>query len=99
MIKVRGLSKSYDGNLVFENVSFDITKGSTTVIIGGSGCGKQAAVFPEPSAQRLARPDRAADVRAGSLPAGDAAGMPDRGASAAARERLWHGGIAVLPDV
>ena len=40
MIKVRGLSKSYDGNLVFENVSFDITKGSTTVIIGGSGCGK-----------------------------------------------------------
>ena len=40
MIKVRGLSKSYDGNLIFENVSFDITKGSTTVIIGGSGCGK-----------------------------------------------------------
>ena len=40
MIRVRGLSKSYDGNLVFENVSFDITKGSTTVIIGGYGCGK-----------------------------------------------------------
>ena len=40
MIKVRGLSKSYDGNLIFENVNFDITKGSTTVIIGGSGCGK-----------------------------------------------------------
>ena len=40
MIKVRGLSKSYDGNLIFENVNFDIKKGSTTVIIGGSGCGK-----------------------------------------------------------
>ena len=40
MIKVRGLSKSYDGNLVFKNVNLDIKKGSTTVIIGGSGCGK-----------------------------------------------------------
>ena len=46
MIKVRGLSKSYDGNLIFENVNFDITKGSTTVIIGGSGCGKRSIIDP-----------------------------------------------------
>lgn len=40
MITVKGLSKSFGRNIVFENVDFHIAKGSTTVILGASGCGK-----------------------------------------------------------
>lgn len=40
MIKVRNLKKSFNGNVIFQNVNFDINKGDSIVIIGGSGCGK-----------------------------------------------------------
>ena len=40
MISIKGLTKSYDGNLILHDVDLEIPDGSTTVIIGGSGCGK-----------------------------------------------------------
>lgn len=54
MITVKGLSKSFGGNLVFENVNFSIEKGSTTVILGASGCGKSTLLR---CINRLEKPD------------------------------------------
>lgn len=39
-IVVQNLSKSYGDNKIFENVSFEIKKGQTVCIMGGSGIGK-----------------------------------------------------------
>lgn len=54
MISIKGLSKSYDGNLVLSDVNLDIPDGSTTVIIGGSGCGKSTLLR---CINRLEKPD------------------------------------------
>lgn len=40
MIKIKNLNKKYGENIVFENLSIDIEKHETTVILGGSGVGK-----------------------------------------------------------
>lgn len=40
MIKVDGLSKSYGGNLLFSNLSFQLTKGERCSLIGRNGSGK-----------------------------------------------------------
>lgn len=40
MISIRNLCKNYGQGPVLENVSLDIEKGESVVIIGGSGCGK-----------------------------------------------------------
>lgn len=40
MIKIRGLYKSFRGNLVLKGTDLDIKEGETITIIGGSGCGK-----------------------------------------------------------
>ena len=40
MIEIQNLSKSFGENLVWENVSFNISDGETLAIIGKSGCGK-----------------------------------------------------------
>lgn len=40
VLSVRGLSKSYGDNKLFDNLSFEITKGEKAVIIGANGCGK-----------------------------------------------------------
>ena len=39
MISVKNLCKSYDGLQILKDVNIDFPDGSTTVIIGGSGCG------------------------------------------------------------
>lgn len=54
MMTVRGLSKRFGDNLVFENVDLDIKKGSTTVILGPSGCGKSTLLR---CLNRLEKPD------------------------------------------
>lgn len=40
MISIKGLKKSYDNSIVFQDINLDINKGDAVVIIGGSGCGK-----------------------------------------------------------
>src|SRR5438067_2360294 len=40
VIRVRNLSKRFNGQPVLENVSFDVYRGETLVIMGPSGCGK-----------------------------------------------------------
>lgn len=40
MVKVRGVSKSYGGKKVIDNVSLDIAKGKITSFIGPNGAGK-----------------------------------------------------------
>lgn len=44
MIQIQNLTKSFDDNLVWENVSFEIQDGETIAIIGRSGCGKSVLV-------------------------------------------------------
>lgn len=40
MIKVENLHKSFDGNKVLNGISFEVPKGTTTVVLGRSGTGK-----------------------------------------------------------
>lgn len=40
VLQVRDVSKSYDNNLLYENISFDIYKGEKVALIGGNGTGK-----------------------------------------------------------
>lgn len=44
MIEIKHLTKSFDDNLVWEDVSFSIQNGETIAIIGRSGCGKSVLV-------------------------------------------------------
>lgn len=44
MIQIENLKKSFDDNLVWEDVSFEIKDGETIAIIGRSGCGKSVLV-------------------------------------------------------
>lgn len=57
-IEFRGVSKAFDERLVLENVSFDVTRGETLVILGRSGVGKSVALkhimgFLKPDAGRV----------------------------------------------
>jgi len=40
IIRVRNLTTAYGGNIVLDNLSFDVQRGQTFIILGGSGCGK-----------------------------------------------------------
>jgi len=40
IIRVRNLTTAYGGNVVLDNLSFDVQRGHTFIILGGSGCGK-----------------------------------------------------------
>ncbi|MEJ2697689.1 MAG: ATP-binding cassette domain-containing protein, partial [Candidatus Sulfobium sp.] len=40
IIVVEGLSARYDGDVILENVSFEVYKGEIFIIMGESGCGK-----------------------------------------------------------
>ena len=40
VLTVSGLSKAYPGNRLFENISFDISKGESVALIGNNGTGK-----------------------------------------------------------
>jgi len=40
IIKFERVTKSFDGNVVLDNLNLDIFKGETLVVIGRSGCGK-----------------------------------------------------------
>lgn len=40
VLSVRHLGKSYDGNVLFDDISFDLTRGETVAIVGANGTGK-----------------------------------------------------------
>jgi len=40
IIRVRNLTAAYGGNVVLDDLSFDVQRGQTFIILGGSGCGK-----------------------------------------------------------
>ena len=40
IIRVRNLTTAYGGNVVLDDLSFDVQRGQTFIILGGSGCGK-----------------------------------------------------------
>jgi phospholipid/cholesterol/gamma-HCH transport system ATP-binding protein len=40
IIRVRNLTTAYGGNIVLDDLSFDVQRGQTFIILGGSGCGK-----------------------------------------------------------
>ena len=40
IIRVEHLTAAYEGNVIIDNVSFEINRGEVFVILGGSGCGK-----------------------------------------------------------
>ncbi|MDR3106579.1 MAG: amino acid ABC transporter ATP-binding protein [Bifidobacteriaceae bacterium] len=61
MVEVRGLSKSFGGRAVLEDVDLDIEAGGVTVIVGPSGCGKTTLLR---CLNGLEKPDRGA-VRIG----------------------------------
>jgi phospholipid/cholesterol/gamma-HCH transport system ATP-binding protein len=57
-IEFRGVSKSFDGRLVLDNVSFQVERGETCVIMGRSGVGKSVTLkhilgFLEPDSGRV----------------------------------------------
>ncbi len=61
MIEVRGLTKSFEGNLVLRGIDLDVAEGESFVVIGGSGAGKSVLLR---SIMGLVRPD-AGTVRVG----------------------------------
>ena len=40
VLDVRGLAKSFNGNVVLDNIDLQLQDGSTTAVVGASGCGK-----------------------------------------------------------
>ena len=40
MIEIKNISKSFDGNKIFDNFSLTINKGEFLIVTGASGCGK-----------------------------------------------------------
>ena len=40
MLDVRGLGKSFNGNTVLDHIDLNVPVGSTTAVVGSSGCGK-----------------------------------------------------------
>ncbi len=40
IIRVENLVGGYDGNVILDNISFNVKQGEVFVILGGSGCGK-----------------------------------------------------------
>lgn len=70
MLDIRGLAKSFNGNTVLDHIDLDVAAGSTTAVVGASGCGKTTllrlvAGFETPdagtiaiSARQVASPER-----------------------------------------
>lgn len=54
MLKVKDLTKSFQGRFVLKGVSFEVQAGETVVIMGPSGCGKSTTIK---AINGLVRPD------------------------------------------
>jgi phospholipid/cholesterol/gamma-HCH transport system ATP-binding protein len=40
IIRVENVTAAYEGNVIIDNISFEVRRGEVFVILGGSGCGK-----------------------------------------------------------
>ena len=40
IIRVENFTAAYDGNIIIDDISFEVQRGEVFVILGGSGCGK-----------------------------------------------------------
>ena len=40
LLEIKNIKKSFDGNLILNDVSLNVEKGEVIVILGPSGCGK-----------------------------------------------------------
>ena len=63
MLDVRGLAKSFNGNTVLDHIDLNVAAGSTTAVVGSSGCGKTTllrlvAGFETPDAGTVTIADR-----------------------------------------
>ncbi len=63
MLDVRGLAKSFNGNTVLDHIDLTVAAGSTTAVVGASGCGKTTllrlvAGFESPDAGTVTISDR-----------------------------------------
>ena len=63
MLEVRGLAKSFNGNTVLDHIDLTVAAGSTTAVVGASGCGKTTllrlvAGFESPDAGTVTISDR-----------------------------------------
>ena len=59
MLETRGLAKSFNGHTVLDHIDLDVVEGSTTAVVGSSGCGKTTllrlvAGFETPDAGTIA---------------------------------------------
>ncbi len=45
VIEIRNLTKAFDGRTVLRNISLDVCKGETLIVMGGSGCGKSTLLW------------------------------------------------------
>ena len=63
MLDIRGLAKSFNGHTVLDHIDLDVQEGSTTAVVGSSGCGKTTllrlvAGFETPDAGTVTIGDR-----------------------------------------
>ncbi|OBB06984.1 sugar ABC transporter [Mycobacteriaceae bacterium 1482268.1] len=63
MLDVRGLAKSFNGQTVLDHIDLTVAEGSTTVVVGSSGCGKTTllrlvAGFERPDAGTITIADK-----------------------------------------
>ena len=40
IIRVKNFTAAYEGDVIIDNISFEVQRGEVFVILGGSGCGK-----------------------------------------------------------
>ena len=53
IIRVEHLTAAYEGDVIIDNVSFEVNRGEVFVILGASGCGKTPEAHEWPILARI----------------------------------------------